>query len=84
MFLMDGLLDRIRIIFDIVNMSGAEFANTTGYSKKAINTFMDNTIPPVEFLFALVEYLHVKPDFIFLGLEPVFMTSAEVEKLSQK
>lgn len=80
MFLMDGLIDRIRIIFETSEMSGAEFANATGYTKKAVYAYMDNTIPPVEFLFALVEYLYVKPDFIFFGHEPIFMTSSKIKK----
>ena len=57
-----------------------EFANITGYSTFNISSYMDDTLPSVEFLFALVEYFHVKPDYLFLGQEPIFMTPAEIEK----
>ncbi|MBT4289727.1 MAG: helix-turn-helix transcriptional regulator [Deltaproteobacteria bacterium] len=80
MFLLDNIHKRVRIIFDLLDISVAEIASLTGYSKNKISSYMDDTLPTVEFLFAMVEYCHVKPDFIFLGQEPVFMTTAEIEK----
>jgi len=80
MFLLDNIQKRVKTIFELLDISVAEIANLNGFSKKAILSYMNNTLPSVEFLFYLVEYCHVKPDFIFLGQEPVLMTPAEIEE----
>ncbi len=84
MFLMDDIHERIQVILEQSNVSIAELSNITGSTKKTVRSYIDNNLPSIEFLFALVEYLHVKPDYIFLGKTPVFMTQTEIEKLDLK
>lgn len=78
MFLLDDLNMRVRTILDQKKMTHDECAHITGFKKAAIISYTNDQLPPIEFIFALVEYLHVRPDFLFFGEEPIFLNTSEV------
>lgn len=82
MFLMEDLNERIQHILTLKGFSHKKSAAILGTKISDLTRYSNDTIPNIEFIFSLVEYFHVRPDYIITGREPVFMTSQEVEELN--
>lgn len=81
MFLMENLNQRIDHILTLKNFSLKKSASTLGTKINDLKKYSTDTIPNAEFLFSLVEYFHVNPNYLMTGTEPVFMTPDQVSSL---
>lgn len=82
MFLMEDLNQRIDHILTLKNFSPKKTAAILGIKINDLKNYSTDTIPNIEFLFSLVEYFHVNPNYLMTGTEPVFMTTEKIESLN--
>ena len=82
MFLMEGLSERIKNILQLKNISRKKASAILGFKMTDLTKYSNGTRPNIVFLFALVEYFHVRPDYIITGREPIFMSTDEIKDLN--